>query len=34
MNRSPDATTGAFVLHTALSSLTASPGRRASGASF
>ena len=34
MNRSPDAGTGGFVLHTALSPLAASPGRRASGASF
>ncbi len=34
-NRSPDASaSGTFVLHTSLSSLTASPGRRASGASF
>ncbi|WP_164009019.1 lamin tail domain-containing protein [Pyxidicoccus trucidator] len=34
-NRSPDATAGAtFVLHTGVSSLTASPGRRASGSSF
>jgi endonuclease/exonuclease/phosphatase family metal-dependent hydrolase len=34
MNRSPDASTGAFVLHTTISALAASPGRRASGASF
>jgi endonuclease/exonuclease/phosphatase family metal-dependent hydrolase len=34
-NRSPDASaSGTFVLHTSVSSLTASPGRRASGASF
>lgn len=34
MNRSPDASAGAFVLHTAISPLAASPGRRAGGASF
>lgn len=35
MNRSPDATrTGSFVLHTALSSLSSSAGRRVSGAAF
>jgi endonuclease/exonuclease/phosphatase family metal-dependent hydrolase len=35
MNRSPDATSGAtFVLHTSVSSLTSSPGTRASGAAF
>jgi hypothetical protein len=35
MNRSPDATAGGtFVLHTQLSTLAASPGRRASGAAF
>jgi beta-lactamase superfamily II metal-dependent hydrolase len=35
MNRSPDATaTGTFVLHTNLSTLSASPGTRASGAAF
>ncbi|MCP3138707.1 lamin tail domain-containing protein [Pyxidicoccus xibeiensis] len=34
-NRSPDTTAGAaFVLHTGVSSLTSSPGRRASGAAF
>lgn len=34
-NRSPDASAGAaFVLHTGVSSLTSSPGRRASGALF
>ncbi|MCY1016206.1 lamin tail domain-containing protein [Pyxidicoccus sp. MSG2] len=34
-NRSPDASaSGTFVLHTSVSSLTSSPGRRASGASF
>ncbi|MFP2932512.1 lamin tail domain-containing protein [Pyxidicoccus sp. 3LG] len=34
-NRSPDTSAGtAFVLHTGLSSLTSSPGRRASGVSF
>jgi endonuclease/exonuclease/phosphatase family metal-dependent hydrolase len=34
-NRNPDATVGTpFVLHTSVSSLSASPGRRASGASF
>ncbi|WP_371877651.1 lamin tail domain-containing protein [Pyxidicoccus parkwayensis] len=34
-NRSPDASaSGTFVLHTSLSSLTSSPGTRASGASF
>ncbi|WP_224364473.1 lamin tail domain-containing protein [Hyalangium versicolor] len=35
MNRSPDATaTGTFVLHTSLSSLSSSGGKRASGAAF
>lgn len=35
MNRSPDASpSGGFVLHTALSAATSSPGKRASGASF
>lgn len=34
MNRSPDASTGSFVLHTTLSSLVASPGTRASGAAW
>lgn len=35
MNRSPDASpTGAFVLHTALSSASTSPGKRPNGASF
>jgi beta-lactamase superfamily II metal-dependent hydrolase len=35
MNRSPDTSdTGTFVLHTTLSSLDASPGKRASGAAF
>ena len=34
MNRSPDGSTGAFLLHTALSVLSASPGTRASGASW
>ncbi|MFL5352808.1 lamin tail domain-containing protein [Archangium sp.] len=35
MNRSPDATSGAtFVLHTSVSSLTSSPGTRASGTAF
>ena len=34
-NRSPDASAGAaFVLHTGVSGLTSSPGRRASGAAF
>ncbi|HZI10434.1 MAG TPA: endonuclease, partial [Myxococcus sp.] len=34
-NRSPDVTAGGtFVLHTTLSSLAASPGRRASGTAF
>ena len=34
-NRSPDASSGAtFVLHTGVSSLASSPGRRASGAAF
>jgi endonuclease/exonuclease/phosphatase family metal-dependent hydrolase len=34
-NRSPDATSGAtFVLHTTLSSLSASPGKRSSGSAF
>jgi endonuclease/exonuclease/phosphatase family metal-dependent hydrolase len=35
MNRSPDATPGAsFVLHTGLSGLSSSPGKKANGASF
>lgn len=34
MNRSPDATTGSFVLHTALVSAGSSPGTRANGAAF
>lgn len=34
MNRSPDGSTGSFVLHTTLSSLSASPGTRASGAAW
>lgn len=34
MNRSPDGTTGGFVLHTAISSLPRSPGTRASGAAW
>jgi hypothetical protein len=35
MNRNPDATaTGAFVLHTTLSSLKASGGKRANGTAF
>ncbi|PTL84385.1 lamin tail domain-containing protein [Vitiosangium sp. GDMCC 1.1324] len=35
MNRSPDmSTTGGFVLHNTLSSLSASPGRRVNGTSF
>ncbi|HTE54036.1 MAG TPA: lamin tail domain-containing protein [Kofleriaceae bacterium] len=35
MNRSPDATAGAsFALHTSVSGLASSPGRRASGAGF
>ncbi|WP_369945191.1 lamin tail domain-containing protein [Vitiosangium sp. GDMCC 1.1324] len=35
MNRSPDATSGAtFVLHTTLSSLSSSPGKRVSGSAF
>ena len=35
MNRSPDATaTGTFVLHTSLSSLSSSGGKRASGSAF
>ncbi|MFL5350804.1 MAG: lamin tail domain-containing protein [Hyalangium sp.] len=34
-NRSPDATSGAsFVLHTSVSSLTSSPGKRANGTAF
>jgi hypothetical protein len=34
MNRSPDATTGSFVLHTALSSLQSSAGKRVNGTAF
>jgi hypothetical protein len=35
MNRSPDASaTGAFVLHTALGSLSSSAGKRANGTAF
>ncbi len=34
MNRNPDGSTGGFVLHTALSSLSRSPGTRASGAAW
>jgi hypothetical protein len=34
MNRSPDASTGAFVLHTTLSTRLASPGTRTSGAAW
>ena len=34
MNRSPDGTTGALMLHTALSVLSSSPGNRASGAAW
>jgi hypothetical protein len=35
MNRSPDGTSGAtFVLHTTLSSLASSPGKRVSGSAF
>jgi endonuclease/exonuclease/phosphatase family metal-dependent hydrolase len=34
MNRSPDGSTGGFVLHTAISSLSSSPGTRASGAAW
>jgi endonuclease/exonuclease/phosphatase family metal-dependent hydrolase len=35
MNRSPDASaTGSFVLHTALGSLSSSPGKRANGTAF
>jgi len=34
MNRSPDASTGSFVLHTTLSSRMSSPGTRVNGAAF
>ena len=34
MNRTPDASTGTFVLHTSISSLASSPGKRATGAAF
>lgn len=34
MNRSPDGTEGAFVLHTALSVANASPGKRVNGSAF
>ena len=34
MNRSPDGSTGGFVLHTAISSLASSPGKRASGSAW
>jgi hypothetical protein len=34
MNRSPDGSTGGFVLHTALSSLQRSPGTRADGSAW
>src|SRR5262249_9344216 len=34
MNRSPDGTTGGFVLHTNISSAQSSPGVRASGAAW
>jgi endonuclease/exonuclease/phosphatase family metal-dependent hydrolase len=34
MNRSPDATTGSFVLHTTLSSLQSSAGKRVNGTAF
>lgn len=34
MNRSPDASTGSFVLHTALSSSASSPGKRVTGVAF
>jgi lamin tail-like protein/endonuclease/exonuclease/phosphatase family protein len=34
MNRSPDGTTGGFVLHTSISSAQSSPGTRASGAAW
>lgn len=34
MNRSPDGSTGSFVLHTTLSSLSASPGNRVTGAAW
>ena len=34
MNRNPDGTTGGFVLHTAISSLSRSPGTRATGAAW
>jgi hypothetical protein len=34
MNRSPDGTTGGFVLHTSISSAQSSPGARASGAAW
>jgi hypothetical protein len=34
MNRNPDGSTGGFVLHTAISSLSRSPGTRATGAAW
>jgi hypothetical protein len=34
MNRSPDGTEGAFVLHTALSSAGSSAGKRVNGSAF
>jgi hypothetical protein len=34
MNRSPDGSTGGFVLHTAVSSLSSSPGKRANGSAW
>jgi len=34
MNRSPDGSTGSFVLHTNLSSLSSSPGTRVNGSAF
>ncbi len=34
MNRSPDASTGSFALHTTVSTLSTSPGTRASGSAF
>jgi hypothetical protein len=34
MNRSPDGTTGTFVLHSALSSASSSAGKRVNGSAF
>jgi hypothetical protein len=34
MNRNPDGSTGSFVLHTTLSSLTSSAGKRVTGLAF